>query len=58
MEYSEISGKSEMVDKLAYKLRLIKNRKVKFCKLDKDIFLKIHRSLQTYNDPEKHSGSW
>ena len=43
MEYSEISGKSEMVDRLAYKLRLIKNRKVKFCKLDKDIFLKNNK---------------
>jgi len=38
MEYSEISGKSKQLDKLADKLRLIRNRKVKFCILDKNTF--------------------
>lgn len=40
LAYSEISGKSDVVDKLAYKLKLEKNRKVKFCKLESKEFLK------------------
>ncbi|MGL5692875.1 MAG: GNAT family N-acetyltransferase, partial [Peptostreptococcaceae bacterium] len=40
MEYSEISGKSDVVDKLAYKLNLSKNRKVNFCKLENGNLLK------------------
>ena len=40
MDYSEISGKSDVVDKLANKLRLYKSRKVKFCKLESKQYLK------------------
>lgn len=40
MEFSEISGKSEVVDKIAFKLNLKKNRKVNFCKLANKNLLK------------------
>ena len=40
MDYLEISGKSDAVDKLANKLRLYKSRKVKFCKLESKQYLK------------------
>lgn len=40
MEYSEISGKSDALDKLANKLDVNKIRKVKFCKLESKRLLK------------------
>lgn len=39
MEFTEISGKSNVVDLLAYKLNIVRRRKVKFCKLEsKELF--------------------
>lgn len=40
MDYSEISGKSEVVDRLANELKLQRKRKVKFCKLESKDLLK------------------
>ena len=43
MDYLEISGKSDAVDKLANKLSLYNNRKVKFCKLEDKKYLQDNR---------------
>ncbi|SCH09348.1 MULTISPECIES: GNAT family N-acetyltransferase [unclassified Romboutsia] len=57
MDYSEISGKSEAVDKLAYKINLRKSRKVKFCKLeDKELLKEDNVNIKVKKMKFRHLG--